>query len=49
MQINSPELGLGLTFTGEGQSNIDYTGNADFYTMPLKLCMEMKRPEFTFT
>ncbi|GFS09183.1 microsomal triglyceride transfer protein large subunit [Elysia marginata] len=49
MRINSRDVGLGLTFTGEGQSNIDYTGNADFYTMPLKLCMEMKRPEFTFT
>lgn len=48
MRINSQDLGLGLIFTGEGQSNIDYTGNADFYTMPLKLCMEMKRPEFTF-
>ncbi|GFO23516.1 microsomal triglyceride transfer protein large subunit [Plakobranchus ocellatus] len=49
LRINSKELGLGLTFTGEGQSNIDYTGNADFYNMPLKLCMEMKRPEFVFT
>lgn len=48
MQLNSAVLHLGLSFSGEAQSNIDFTSNADFYQMPLKLCMQMKRPEFEF-
>ncbi|XP_005091025.1 microsomal triglyceride transfer protein large subunit [Aplysia californica] len=48
LKLLSKDLELGLTFSGEGQSNIDFTSNADFYEMPLKLCMQMKRPEFQF-
>ncbi|CAL1527449.1 unnamed protein product [Lymnaea stagnalis] len=48
LKVDSTLFNLGLTFTGEGQSNIDYTSKADFYEMPLKLCMQMLRPDFEF-
>uniref|UniRef100_A0A0B6ZQ93 MTP large subunit lipid-binding domain-containing protein n=1 Tax=Arion vulgaris TaxID=1028688 RepID=A0A0B6ZQ93_9EUPU len=49
LSVDSTELDVGLVFTGQGESYIDYTSNADFYEMPLKLCMQMKRPDFEFT
>ncbi|PVD38582.1 hypothetical protein C0Q70_01198 [Pomacea canaliculata] len=48
MRIDSSLLKSGLVFKGEGQSSIDFQTDADFYEMPLKLCMQMMRPEFTF-
>ncbi|KAH9508416.1 hypothetical protein Btru_055188 [Bulinus truncatus] len=48
MKVDSSAFNLGLTFSGEGQSNIDYTSKSEFYEMPLKLCMQMMRPEFEF-
>ena len=48
MSLASTLLKSGLVFSGEGQSAIDFTTDADFYEMPLKLCMQMIRPEFTF-
>uniref|UniRef100_A0A2C9LD41 Vitellogenin domain-containing protein n=1 Tax=Biomphalaria glabrata TaxID=6526 RepID=A0A2C9LD41_BIOGL len=48
MKADSSVFNLGLMFSGEGQTNIDYTSKADFYEMPLKLCMQMLRPEFEF-
>ena len=48
MQLASSLFESGLMFSGEGQSAIDFTTDADFYEMPLKLCMQMIRPEFTF-
>lgn len=48
LQVLSKDLQVGLTFSGEGQSNIDFVSDADFYEMPLKLCSQMKRPEFEF-
>ncbi|BFZ02912.1 hypothetical protein BsWGS_05951 [Bradybaena similaris] len=48
LRVDSEELDVELVFTGEGQSSIDYTSNADFANMPLKLCMQMKRPDFEF-
>ncbi|KAK7112440.1 microsomal triglyceride transfer protein large subunit-like [Littorina saxatilis] len=48
MRLESELLNSGLVFTGEGESSIHFTTDADFYEMPLKLCMQMMRPEFTF-
>ncbi|KAK7498587.1 hypothetical protein BaRGS_00010247 [Batillaria attramentaria] len=48
MRLDSSLLKSGLVFSGEGQSAIDFTVDADFYEMPLKLCMQMLRPAFTF-
>ncbi|CAG5131398.1 unnamed protein product, partial [Candidula unifasciata] len=48
LRVDSEELDVGLVFTGEGESNIDYTSNAEFASMPLRLCMQMKRPDFEF-
>ena len=48
MRLESSLLQSGLVFSGEGQSAIDFTTDADFYEMPIKLCMQMMRPEFKF-
>ncbi|XP_076459875.1 microsomal triglyceride transfer protein large subunit-like isoform X2 [Babylonia areolata] len=48
MKLDSSLVESGLVFSGEGQSAIDFTTDADFYEMPLKLCMQMIRPQFTF-
>jgi hypothetical protein len=48
VQLESTLLKSGVVFTGEGQSSIDFQSDADFYEMPLKLCMQMLRPQFEF-
>lgn len=48
MKLDSSLVESGLVFSGEGEAAIDFTTDADFYEMPLKLCMQMIRPQFTF-
>ncbi|XP_046364995.2 microsomal triglyceride transfer protein large subunit-like isoform X1 [Haliotis rufescens] len=48
MRLESPDLGAGITYSGEGQSAIDFLSDANFYEMPLTLCLQMKRPDFKF-
>ncbi|KAK6170044.1 hypothetical protein SNE40_018531 [Patella caerulea] len=48
MKLDSSVIKAGITFTGEGESVIDFVTDADFYEMPLKLCLQMERPEFIF-
>ena len=48
MQLESSEFTAGVEFSGEGASAIDFMTIAEFYDMPVKLCLQMKRPDFTF-
>lgn len=48
IRLESSLLKAGIVFTGEGHSSIDFTTDAEFYEMPLKLCMQMSRPDFSF-
>ncbi|KAL8616969.1 hypothetical protein ACOMHN_041887 [Nucella lapillus] len=48
IKLDSTLVESGLVFSGEGQAGIDFTTDVEFYEMPLKLCMQMIRPQFTF-
>ena len=48
LKVLSKSFNIGMTYSGEAENNIDFTSNADFYEMPLKLCMQMKKPEMQF-
>lgn len=49
MRLDSTALKSGLVFSGEGQTAINFLSDVDFYELPAKVCMQMKRPKFTFT
>ena len=48
VHLDSSLLEAGIRLSGEGQSSIDFISDAEFYEMPLKLCMQMKKPDVIF-
>jgi hypothetical protein len=48
MKLDSSVLQAGLSFSASGQSFIDFVSDVEFYEMPFKMCLQMKRPPVIF-
>lgn len=44
LQIDSDELKSGIRFSTESEAYIDFQTDVDFAEMPVKMCLQMKRP-----
>uniref|UniRef100_K1Q6R4 Microsomal triglyceride transfer protein large subunit n=1 Tax=Magallana gigas TaxID=29159 RepID=K1Q6R4_MAGGI len=44
LQIDSEELKSGIRFSTESEAFIDFQTDVDFAEMPVKMCLQMKRP-----
>lgn len=44
LQIDSEELKSGIRFSTESEAYIDFQTDVDFAEMPVKMCLQMKRP-----
>ncbi|XP_022315844.2 microsomal triglyceride transfer protein large subunit-like [Crassostrea virginica] len=47
LQIDSEELRSGIRFSTESEAYIDFQTDVDFAEMPVKMCLQMKRPPIT--
>ncbi|XP_048761534.2 microsomal triglyceride transfer protein large subunit-like [Ostrea edulis] len=47
LQIDSKELRSGIKFSTESEAFIDFQTDVDFAEMPVKMCLQMKRPPVT--
>ncbi|XP_014673501.1 PREDICTED: microsomal triglyceride transfer protein large subunit-like [Priapulus caudatus] len=43
-----PEAEVGMQFSGEAEALINFASDVDFSGKPLKLCMKMVQPDFTY-
>ncbi|ESO84249.1 hypothetical protein LOTGIDRAFT_229701 [Lottia gigantea] len=48
MKLDSTVLNTGIIFSAEGELVIDFITDVDFYEMPLKLCLQMERPDVEY-